>query len=178
MRGDRSKMELLEMKDKITDLFHTDIDNLGNALMEVVNNNDTEKYDMFCKLFEQDLSVDWLQMVYQYYHADRKEKKQDYTPKSLAVFLSKLIGEADVVIDMCAGSGALTIQRWAQNHDQKFRLYELDENVIPFLLFNLAVRNIDSSVCMADVLQDEVYKQWIVKKGEKYGRVACVKSTL
>lgn len=171
-------MELLEMKDKITDLFHTDIDNLGNALMEVVNNNDTEKYDMFCKLFEQDLSVDWLQMVYQYYHADRKEKKQDYTPKSLAVFLSKLIGEADVVIDMCAGSGALTIQRWAQNHDQKFRLYELDENVIPFLLFNLAVRNIDASVCMADVLQDEVYKQWMVKKGEKYGRVACVKSTL
>ena len=92
--------------------------------------------------------------------------------------MSKLIGDADVVIDMCAGSGALTIQRWAQNPDQKFRLYELDANVMPFLLFNLAVRNIDASVCRSDALQDEVYEQWTVQKGEKYGRVACVKSAV
>lgn len=178
MRGDRSKMELLELKDKVLEIFQTDIEHLGDALMIAMNDNRTDLYDQFCNLVGNDLTVDWMQKIYQYYHADRKDKKQDYTPKCLAVFLSKLIGEADVVIDMCAGSGALTIQRWAQNHDQKFRLYELDENVIPFLLFNLAVRNIDSSACMADVLQDEVYKQWIVKKGEKYGRVACVKSTL
>lgn len=171
-------MELLELKDKVLEIFQTDIEHLGDALMIAMNDNRTDLYDQFCNLVGNDLTVDWMQKIYQYYHADRKDKKQDYTPKCLAEFMGKLLGDADVVVDMCAGSGALTIQRWAQNHDQKFRLYELDENVIPFLLFNLAVRNIDSSVCMADVLQDEVYKQWIVKKGEKYGRVACVKSTL
>lgn len=35
---------------------------------------------------------------------------QDYTPKSLAVFMGKLAGKSDIVTDMCAGSGALTIQ--------------------------------------------------------------------
>lgn len=171
-------MELLELKDKVLEIFQTDIEHLGDALMIAMNDNRTDLYDQFCNLVGNDLTVDWMQKIYQYYHADRKDKKQDYTPKCLAEFMGKLLGDADVVVDMCAGSGALTIQRWAQNHDQNFRLYELDENVIPFLLFNLAVRNIDASVCMADVLQDEVYKQWIVKKGEKYGRVACVKSTL
>jgi hypothetical protein len=39
------------------------------------------------------------------------------------------------------------------------RLIELDEKVIPYLLFNLAVRNIDSSVCRKDVLSDETGQQ-------------------
>ena len=171
-------MELLKLKDKILSIFQTDIDNLGDALMSAVTGNRSDLYDEFSELVNGDLTTDWLQMVYQYYHADRKEKMQDYTPKSLAVFLSKLIGEADVVIDMCAGSGALTIQRWAQNQDQKFRLYELDENVIPFLLFNLVIRNIEADVCRSDVLQDEVYEQWTVQKGEKYGRVTCIKPAI
>lgn len=171
-------MELLELKNKTLDIFQTDINHLGDALMSAVIDNRSDLYAQFSGLVDGDLTVDWLQMVYQYYHADRKEKMQDYTPKSLAVFLNKLIGEADVVIDMCAGSGALTIQRWAQNPDQKFRLYELDTNVIPFLLFNLAVRNINASVYRSDVLQGEVYEQWTVQKGEKYGRVTCVKSAV
>lgn len=103
-----------------------------------------------------DLSVDWLQMIYQYYYADRKEKMQDYTPKSLALFMGKLAGEADKITDLCAGSGALTIQRWNMNHEQRFELYEFDENVIPFLLFNMAVRNIECTVYHSDVLQQEV----------------------
>jgi type I restriction enzyme M protein len=27
--------------------------------------------------------VDWMQKIYQYYLADRQEKKQDYTPASI-----------------------------------------------------------------------------------------------
>lgn len=171
-------MELLELKNKIIELFGVDIDHLGDALMETVNNNDILRYDRFCELVDHDLSVDWLQMVYQYYHADRTEKMQDYTPRSIAEFMSKLAGHADVMVDMCAGSGALTIQRWVHEPDQKCRLIELDENVIPYLLFNLAVRNIDSSVCMKDVLSDGTGQQWRISKGEKYGRVTCVKSTV
>lgn len=171
-------MELLELKNKVLEVFQTDIDKLGNALMDAAINNRFDLYDHFCELVGNDLSVDWLQKIYQYYHADRKEKMQDYTPKCIAKFMALLVGESDIVVDMCAGSGALTIQRWLQNPDQKFRLFELDENVIPFLLFNLAVRNIDSSVCRADVLIDEKYEQYRIRKGEKYGRVSRIKSTL
>lgn len=122
-----------------------------------------------------EMSVDWMQMIFQYYHADRKEKMQDYTPKSLARFVSRLAGESDVIIDMCAGSGALTIQKWSMTPEQKFELYEFDENVIPFLLFNMAVRNIECTVYHADVLQDEVFHTYTVSKGDKYGEVKEVK---
>lgn len=175
-RGD--KMELLELKDKVIDLFGADIESLGEALMSAVMESKTDLFDRFYELVEGDLSVDWMQMIYQYYHADRKEKMQDYTPKSIAEFMGLLVGEADEVIDLCAGSGALTIQRWTQNPDQKFRLYELDEAVIPYLLFNLVIRNIDSTVSREDVLQDEPYEQWRITKGERYGNIACIKSAV
>lgn len=171
-------LELSDLKSKLLELFETDMEHLPNSLMNVAINNNTEIYDKYLSIVNNNLDVDYLQVVYQYYHADRKEKKQDYTPSSLADFVGMLIGEADIVVDMCAGSGALTIQRWKRNHEQKFRLYELDENVIPFLLFNLAVRNIEASVTRGDVLQDEVYEQWIVRKGERYGNIACIKSTV
>lgn len=168
-------MELLELKDAVLEIFDTDIDHLGDALMDAVENNKIELYDKFCELVDGDLAEDHLQKIFQYYHADRKEKKQYYTPKSIALFMSMLIGKSDVVTDMCAGSGALTIQRWNDNKNQKFYLFELDEKVIPFLLFNLAVRNIDSTICRADVLTDTKYEQWRMSKGEKYGRITYFK---
>lgn len=75
------------------------------------------------------------------------------------------------VLDMCAGSGALTIQKWNMNHNLEFICYELDEKVIPLLLFNLAIRNIKAVVVQCDVLQDEIYTLYKVKPGEKYGTV-------
>lgn len=167
-------MELLELKDRVLELFNTDIDHLGDALMQTVNDNDTAMYEQFCELVDNDLSVDWLQMIFQYYHADRSEKMQDYTPKTIADFMGRLVGKADVVVDMCAGSGALTIQRWAHEPGQRMRLIELDRNVIPYLLFNLVIRNIHSDVLMEDVLADSICAHWVVQKGEKYGRVTCL----
>ena len=110
-----------------------------------------------------------VQKIFQYYQADRKEKMQDYTPKSLADFMGLLAGDSDTVIDMCAGSGALTIQKWNRNQELKFALNEFDVKVIPFLLFNMAIRNISCVVLHADVLQMEIYKEYRITKGEKYG---------
>ena len=70
---------------------------------------------------------------------------------------------------MCAGSGSLTIQKWNQDHEQKFILYEIDENVLPFLLFNMALRNIECTVYHADVLQQQVFRTYKICKGENYG---------
>ena len=164
-------IELKELTERTLTLFQvSDFSSLGSAVMDACS--DHEKLDGFCSMVENDLSVDWMQKIFQYYFADREGKKQDFTPKCLADFMGRLADNPKTIIDMCAGSGALTIQKWNQNHDQKFILYELDENVIPFLLFNLVIRNIDSIVCRGDMLQNEVYDIWSVTKGEKYGNIS------
>lgn len=169
-------MELKTLCEQMLPLFEIgDISELGAKLMKTVMSNNTEKYRQFEEIVN-DLSIDSLQIIFQYYQADRKEKMQDYTPKSLARFVSRLAGKSDLVIDMCAGSGALTIQKWVVTPDQKFCLYEFDENVIPFLLFNMAVRNIECVVYHADVLQDEVYHTYIISQGAKYGTVKEVQN--
>lgn len=71
-------MELKELTDKMIDLLGIkNINEMSERLFEVVTQNDNEIYDKFCKLVENDLTVDWLQMIYQYYQADRKEKKNE-----------------------------------------------------------------------------------------------------
>lgn len=168
-------MELKEFREKVLTLFGiSEVADLGNALFESVVKNDVEKFEGFVDIINGELCEDWLQKIYQYYCADREEKGQDFTPACLAKLLSRLVGESAETIDMCAGSGALTIQRWVENKDTVFCLYEIDENVIPYLLFNLAVRNISAEVHQGDVLQNEKVKTWKVIKGEKYGKVVNI----
>ena len=164
-------MELKELSTKVLEEFGVrTVDKLGDALMECVLSNDVKKLSAF-ELLVEDLTVDWLQKIYQYYQADRKGNKQDYTPKSVAEFVTRLCGTSDVTIDMCAGSGALTIQRWSECKEGAFVLHEIDKNVIPYLLFNMALRNIECTVYNDDVLQQEIIKTYFVKKGERYGKV-------
>ena len=146
---------------------------IGGALMERVLANDTGMYEKFIELTG-DMTTDYMQPIYQYYLADRVDRKQDFTPQSLAVFMSLLCGEADTVVDMCAGTGALTIQRWNRDKQASFELAEIDEKVLPFLLFNMAIRNISCTVKHGDVLQGKTFKTYIVRKGERYGQVSCV----
>lgn len=164
-------MELKELTEKTLEIFKSkDVSELINKIKNVCIENKTEYFDRFVELVE-DLSVDWLQKIFQYYEADRKEKMQDYTPLSLARFVGMLAGESNTVIDMCAGSGALTIQKWNLDKNQEFMLYEYDEKVIPLLLFNMAIRNIQCIVCQSDVLQQEIYNTYSVTRGQKYGIV-------
>lgn len=172
-------MELKELSKKVMNLFSiSSVQDLGDALMECVNENNEAKMMQFVDAVGGDLSVDWLQKIYQYYCADREEKKQDYTPKCLAQFLSRLIGDSEETIDMCAGSGALTIQRWAENRDTEFILYEIDEKVIPYLIFNMVIRNIPAIINQTDILQNETVNAWKIRRGERFGKVTNIKSSV
>ena len=172
-------MELKELSEKVLQLFEiSNIDELGEKLFKCVETNDIDKFEEFEKLVIGELSKDWLQLIYQYYCADRKDKKQDYTPKCLAQFLSRLVGESSETIDMCGGSGALTIQRWSEYPDTYFTIHEIDHNVIPYLLFNLCLRNITADVFESDVLHNETKTIYSIRKGEKYGKVFSIKSPL
>lgn len=171
-------MDLKELTDKTLELFGVDDpNNLGSELMESVSN--ASKLKAFYNLIGGDLSIDWMQMIYQYYLADRKEKKQDYTPASLAQFMGLLAGDSEEIVDMCAGSGALIIQKWQQNHDIRFTALEIDENVIPFLLFNMVLRNITCRVYQMDVLNgEEPVRAWKITKGEEFGNIADIEPAL
>lgn len=166
-------MELKELTDKTLSIFNADNpDDLISKITECVEHNDIEKYEKFEELI-QDLSVDWLQKIFQYYLADRKEKMQDYTPKSLAKLMAKIAlkNNDGLIVDMCAGSGALTIQAWNLNKDLEFECLEYDEKVLPILIFNMAIRNIKSTVKHMDVLQDEILNIYTIEPTEKYGKV-------
>lgn len=171
-------MELKTLTEQALALF--DVDNpehLGEAVFKACN--DTHKLDEFCTLVRDDLSVDYLQMIYQYYCADRKDSKQDFTPKTIASFMGLLVGKSDHIIDMCAGSGALIIQKWCQNKELRFTAIEYDKNVIPYLIFNMVLRNINCRIVNADALtDDEPFGEWDITKGEKYGNLVIIKPAI
>lgn len=167
-------MELKQLTERTLALFGADkVSELPACIMSAVIGGKTEIYDGFCALVG-DMCTDWLQMVYQYYLADRKVKMQDYTPATLAQLVAALVSgdRGAVCLDMCAGSGALSIQAWTRDNDMRFVCQEYDENVIPLLLFNLAVRNIAAEVEQCDVLSGERFAAYTVTKGEKYAMVA------
>ena len=165
-------MELTELLNKIKTLFNAnDTKQLTDRLIDVSINNDFKYHKSFVDIVG-DLKTDWLQMIYQYYEADREDKKQDYTPKTIGVLLCQLLGECSKVYDQCAGSGSLTIQYWSQHPDTEFICEELDENVMPYLLFNLSVRNIKGYVVRKDILADETYHCYKLTKGERFSMVS------
>lgn len=172
-------MELGELCRKTLAIFECEkVEQLSDRIKECVIANDTEKYKSFFHSVNGDLQTDWLQKIFQYYEADRETKKQDYTPKSLGETIARL-SECDNetwCLDMCAGSGALTIQKWNSNHDIKFVCWEYDEKVIPYLLFNLAIRNITAIVQQCDVLENEVFRSYRVTTGKNFSEVVEVES--
>lgn len=164
-------MELTELLCQTKKLF--DVENTGELtqkLKRIAIDNIFEFHKEFADIVG-NLNEDLLQKIYQYYEADREEKKQDYTPKTIGVLLCELLGKCQKVYDQCAGSGSLTIQYWSKYPDTEFICEELDENVIPYLLFNLSVRNISGYVVHNDILKNEVYHCYRLTKGDRFSTV-------
>ena len=170
-------MELSELCKKTLKIFEcNNTSELGEKLFRTVLKSDIQKLLLFSECVS-DLTVDWLQKIFQYYESDRQEKKQDYTPKSIAKLCAALTETGGkTVYDICAGSGALTIQKWVKNPDKLFICEELDENVIPYLLFNMAVRNMSGYVINRDVLTMDCKKVYKLQSGDKFSTVSEIKN--
>lgn len=167
-------MELTELKDKLLSIFDASVENIEEKVMETLL--DPEKKDFLSELYlkavDNDLQTDYMQKIWQYYRADRKEKCQDYTPKSLAKLCSALTeSNGKVCYDLCAGSGALTIQKWVQNKNKIFICEELDKKVFPLLLFNMAIRNIEGYAICRDALSAEFYFGYKLTKGKRFSEL-------
>ena len=163
-------MELSALKNKIWEIFSVQNNNLFSAVMEAAKNE--QMLSSYCELVGGDLNTDELQKIFQYHYADRKEKMQDYTPASLAkLCAAETKTNGEVVYDLCAGSGALTIKKWADNPNKVFVCEELDERVIPLLLFNMAVRNMTGWVINRNALTMETQDTYRIETGKRFSTI-------
>ena len=124
-----------------------------------------------------DKSVDLFRDFFQEEQADRKSLKQDYTPDEISELVSRLAPSGNNLLDVCAGTGTLTISYLARHKADFVRCEEFSSRVIPFLLLNLALRNQESEVVHKDVLTGEVFGIYETKKGEEFGVISKKEQT-
>lgn len=141
-------------------------------IMELISNEETAKKLFLNALveFDYDLSYEWFTSYFEDEHADRKNKKQDFTPTCLSRLMSEMISSdksQGIIYEPAAGSGSTIISHW-QSETRKFRfpwdynpadyLYvcsELSDKVVPFLIFNLLIRGINAAVIHGNTLTKE-----------------------
>lgn len=123
---------------------------------------------------EQDLSFDWFTEYFQAEQSDRKNKKQDFTPDGIVTLASSLLGSTVSNADICAGTGGLTIKRWAENKDAVFYCEEFSDRALPFLLFNLAIRNVNAIVRHGDSLTRNFKTTYRLIQADKFSDIELI----
>ncbi len=141
-----------------------------DALMNILFDKEKREnlFKELLELFRYDMPQEWFHEYFQDEHADRKEKKQDFTPQSVSRLLSGLVqeNESGMRYEPCAGTGGITIETWNKDRIQhtpfdykpSFYFYtceELSDRAIPFLLLNLMIRGMNANVVHCDVLTRE-----------------------
>ena len=113
-------------------------------------------------LFEGKLDIDWFEQYFQNNFADGSSG-QVFTSMHIAQLMAQLTLEnngAGMIRDSCAGTGALIIGQWLVSKqtesfkpsDYCFICEERDDRLIPFLIFNLAVRGMNAIVIHCDTM--------------------------
>lgn len=127
-------------------------------------------FDAFLE-HEYKMDYEWFQSYFQDEHADRRIKKQDFTPESVSILLSKLVDSGDHFHEMAAGTGSILIKAWWEQRKNEspltydprskwFHAEELSDRSIPFLIFNMAIRGMNGVILHGDSLNrhfKEVY---------------------
>lgn len=148
-------------------------DKLMELLFSEKINSIFEKYTEM----QVDLSYDGFTNYFQEEHSSRKAMMQDFTPKELTELVSKIAGaEVKTCLDVCSGTGGLTIAMHTVAPECVFYCEELSMRAIPLLLFNLAVRNIPAFVSNKDVLSGEVFQCFKITTGERFGGIEIIDS--
>ena len=145
-----------------------------DRMMEIVLMTDTAQrnaiYSSFMTAFGYDDSYEWFNDYFEDEHADRKGKKQDFTPKSIGKTLSGIIGsQKGIMYEPAAGNGSLIISKWNDDRlacdpfeylpsDHVYVCCELSDRSVPFLLFNMAIRGMMGVVYHGNALTGK-YKE-------------------
>lgn len=140
-----------------------------------------ETFKSFLEL-ETDMSYEWFQQMFEDEHADRKNKKQDFTPKELSILLSRLTENVRTYHEATSGNGGMLIQAWHQHriecpnfwtYDPKSYWYhaeELSDRSIPFLIFNMAIRGMNGLILHGDSIEREFKDVYFIRNmADQYG---------
>lgn len=146
---------------------------MPTALMARLLKDPDELFDSYIKEFK-DLSFDNFTNYFQDNHSNRNDFMQDFTPPELCGLVANLSSDCCTCLDMCAGTGGLSIALWNNNRNIKLVCEELSKNALPVLIFNLAVRNIDATVRQKNILTQEVLSQYMIKKGQRFSSIEKV----
>lgn len=162
---------------ELKELFEIeDIRLLPEKLMEVLFDDKKHRDELYRKmllLHNYDLSCDWFQAIYESELAQRKEKKQDFTPAEVGLLAAKLVGDSGSIHEPTAGNGSMIIQAWNNRIKKRFPwdcfpsndmvcCWELSDRALPLLLFNLSIRGIMGYVYHGDVLERSVKCKYIL----------------
>lgn len=144
---------------------------MPGRLMEILTgDNVAQFYDAFLEL-NSDLSHDVLRDYFQEEHGDRGKLKQDYTPDSLCELVKHLAGEKGDTLDVCAGTGALTI---SCDNGEAHRCEEVSERALPVLLLNMGIRGMKGTAALKDVLTGKAVREYEMMPEGRYTRPRLV----
>lgn len=138
---------------------------------------DDQKREKIFKEFlkhEKDLSYEWFKDYFENEHSDRKVKKQDFTPDSIATLMTQIAGDSSYYYEIAAGTGTILIQKWEKDlrankslaYDPRMYWYqveELSDRAIPFLIFNMAIRGMNGVALHGDSLTREFKEVYFIR---------------
>lgn len=151
-----------------------------------------ETFKKFLEI-ETDMSYEWFQEYFGDEQAERKSKKQDFTPSSVSNLVAQLIGKDNsTYYEPAAGTGSMLIAKW-HNDRLKNPLYkrpdtdnpliklltspiftydpraywyqaeELSDRALPFLIFNMAIRGMNGSITQCDSLSRKATRAFFIR---------------
>lgn len=153
-----------------------DISKLSGRIMEIIM-GDTEYrdyiYTELIKINNYDMSYDWFQEIYENELSERKQKKQDFTPRELSIICSDLTSQSGTIHEPTAGNGSMIIADWWQRcsklipwehfpSQHMVTCWELSSRSLPILLLNLSIMGIMGYVYHGDVLENDVKQKYIL----------------
>jgi hypothetical protein len=157
---------------------------------------DTKKREETFKKFleiETDMSYEWFQEYFGDEQAERKSKKQDFTPTSISNLVVKLVGkDKSTYYEPAVGTGSMLIAKWWNDrlknplykrpetdnplikfltsptftYDPRAYWYqaeELSDRAIPFLIFNMAIRGMNGSITQCDSLSRKATRAFFIR---------------
>lgn len=159
------------MKEKVLELFDCrDMRLLPECIMKVLfSEKRDEVYKNLLELFNYDVSYEWFASLYESELSERKEKKQDFTPNTVSLLCSALVGSIDGgTYEPTAGNGSMIIADWWRKASlhipfdfypslNPVECWELSDRSLPILLLNLSIRGIVGIVHHGDVLEQKEF---------------------
>lgn len=121
-----------------------------------------------------DFTKDDFRDYFQTEHGDRDKLKQDYTPDCVCKLIGMLSDKTDSVLDVCAGTGALSLEQWNVSHNKTIYCEEFSARAAPILLCNFAIRNANAVILQKDVLKRQITVGYRLTRGTEYSDISII----